>query len=176
MMPNNCGCGNFPEPFDYFMNITPTLPEFYYDVKSSEQRIKSMCLEISKVIEFLKYLAEKIGLLEGVKPEELQAAVDILNKKIADLEQKINTLTSVSQDWNICEGKATDSVEAHRDHFKLSTIYGFTVARLSAAIKTVDDLANSGLNCAGIACFGSKFDEMHDLKVPKKYMVGGYNE
>ncbi len=45
-MTNNCGCGNSSGTFDYFMNITPALPGVLLRCQSSEQRIKSMCLEI----------------------------------------------------------------------------------------------------------------------------------
>lgn len=45
-------------PFSGFTQFTGSLPSFYWDVYSSEQRIKHLCCELKKVTEYLDYLTE----------------------------------------------------------------------------------------------------------------------
>ena len=50
---------NFPiAPYGSFTEYTPALPQFYWDVYSAEQRIKHMCYEIEKCIDY----ADMLGL------------------------------------------------------------------------------------------------------------------
>ena len=48
------------EPYYAFTRYTPALPQFYWDVKSSEQRIHHMCHELHKLAAYCNYLAENI--------------------------------------------------------------------------------------------------------------------
>ena len=43
-------------PYASFTNFTPVLPAFYDDVYSPEQRIKAICMEIDKVIDYADML------------------------------------------------------------------------------------------------------------------------
>lgn len=43
-------------PYASYTNFTPALPAFYYDVYSSEQRIKAICMEIDKLINYADML------------------------------------------------------------------------------------------------------------------------
>lgn len=50
---------DFPiAPYGSFTEYTPALPQFYWDVYSAEQRIKHMCYEIEKCIDY----ADMLGL------------------------------------------------------------------------------------------------------------------
>lgn len=49
-------------PYGGFTTFTPTLPEFYWDVYSAEQRIKHICYELCKLAKYDDYLAEQLGL------------------------------------------------------------------------------------------------------------------
>lgn len=49
-------------PYGGFTKFTPTLPEFYWDVYSSEQRVKHICYELCKLARYDDYLAEQLGL------------------------------------------------------------------------------------------------------------------
>lgn len=49
-------------PYGGFTTFTPTLPEFYWNVYSSEQRIKHICYELCKLAKYDDYLAEQLGL------------------------------------------------------------------------------------------------------------------
>lgn len=48
-------------PFSGFTNFTNSLPSFYWDVYSSEQRIKHICHELCKFSEYADYLAKNIN-------------------------------------------------------------------------------------------------------------------
>lgn len=50
------------QPYWGFNLFTPAVPDFYWNVKSSEQRIKEICCELHKVIEYSNYLGENINL------------------------------------------------------------------------------------------------------------------
>lgn len=48
-------------PFSAFNFTTGSLPSFYWDVYSSEQRLKHMCYELCKLSEYSDYLADSIN-------------------------------------------------------------------------------------------------------------------
>lgn len=54
-------------PFIGFTDYTPTIPKMYWDVKSQEQRIKSMCELINKLICY----ADMLGTLENESREDI---------------------------------------------------------------------------------------------------------
>lgn len=49
-------------PYPLWNKFTPTLPTLYWDVDSHEERIKRICLELHKLIEYANYLGENINL------------------------------------------------------------------------------------------------------------------
>lgn len=49
-------------PFYGWTQFTPALPEFYWDVYSSEQRIKKICCELHKLCEYANMLGENINI------------------------------------------------------------------------------------------------------------------
>ena len=48
-------------PYTGFTNFTNSLPSFYWDVYSSEQRIKHICRELCKLSAYADYLANAIN-------------------------------------------------------------------------------------------------------------------
>lgn len=60
-------------PYPFWNAFTPTLPTLYWDVDSHEERIKRICLEISKIIAYSDYLAKAIDVEQPVI-KELQDA------------------------------------------------------------------------------------------------------
>lgn len=49
-------------PYFGFTQFTPALPEFYWNVYSSEQRIKHICYELCKLAAYDDYIAEQLNL------------------------------------------------------------------------------------------------------------------
>ena len=60
-------------PYPFWTQFTPTLPSLYWDVDSHEERIKRLCLELHKLIEYANYLGENIN-LDHETIKELQDA------------------------------------------------------------------------------------------------------
>jgi len=60
-------------PYPFWNKFTPTLPALYWDVDSHEERIKRICLELHKLVEYADYLGKNIN-LDHESIEQLQKA------------------------------------------------------------------------------------------------------
>ena len=49
-------------PYPFWTQFTPTLPSLYWDVDSHEERIKRICLELHKLVEYSNYLGDNINI------------------------------------------------------------------------------------------------------------------
>ena len=154
-------------PFGWITQGNPAVPEFYWNVVSNEQRWKFLCINLNALSKYVNAINNIITNLKIVTPDDLQKSINLINNSIQNVQQQLNDLQSQSDDWDITKGVPAPSVDAHRNAFKLSSPYAFTTFRLSKW-KTVNDLANCGLNCMGLACFGAVLDEMHTLTIPEK--------
>ena len=66
----------------------PTLPSFYWNVYSYEQRIKEIVIRLSRVIKYADYLGAHVNeLIELVN--NLSAKVDEMNDQLADLNKRL---------------------------------------------------------------------------------------
>lgn len=155
-------------PYGSYTAYTPALPSFYWDVYSSEQRIKKMCEELCRLAEYGKYLAESIDRIQAVSPEDFQAYQQYMRNVIADLRKEIYELSVGTMAWNVQHGRFTPSIQAQRDMFNDLTVHAITVKELNGLDMTVDSLANCGLNVRGLAVMSrwlvEKFDIPDDFK------------
>lgn len=55
-------------PYGAFTLATPTIPKFYWDVYSQEQRWKTICCELGKLIDY----ANAIGVQVNINTEQIQ--------------------------------------------------------------------------------------------------------
>lgn len=62
-------------PFARWTDFTPTIPEFYWDVYSSEERIKKICMEMHKLCEYANMLCDNLNIDRGLI-EELQTTFE----------------------------------------------------------------------------------------------------
>lgn len=84
--PAPVGVPPFPiTPFAVWTWSSPVIPEFYWNVYSAEQRIKSICKEIGKIESYLQYLVTKTN--ENII--ELHKRIDVLTERVAALEKKV---------------------------------------------------------------------------------------
>ena len=84
--PAPVGVPPFPiTPFAVWTWSTPVIPEFYWNIYSSEQRIKSICKEIGKIEAYLQYLVTKTN--ENII--ELHKRIDQLTERVATLENHV---------------------------------------------------------------------------------------
>lgn len=155
-------------PYSSYVASTPALPAFYWDVYSSEQRIKEICLELDKLASYGTYLAETIDRIQAVSPEEFASYQQEMRETIASLRTEIYELSVGVMSWNVQHGKFTSSTQAQRDMFNDLAVRAITVKKLSSLEMTVSDLANCGLSVRGLAVMSywlvDKFDLSDDFK------------
>ena len=155
-------------PYSSYVASTPALPAFYWDVYSSEQRIKEMCLELDKLASYGTYLAETIDSIQAVSPEEFAAYQQEMRETIASLRIEIYELSVGVMSWNVQHGKFTSSTQAQRDMFNDLAVHAITVKKLNSLEMTISDLANCGLSVRGLAVMSywlvDKFDLSDDFK------------
>ena len=149
-------------PYSAFVSSTPALPAFYWDVYSSEQRIKEMCKELCKLADYGTYLAETIDEIQAITPDEFKAYQQEVRETVANLRKEIYELSIGTESWNVQHGKLTSTTEAQRDMFNDLTVHAITVKTLNSLDMTVKDLADCGLNVRGLAVMSywlvQKFD------------------
>lgn len=150
-------------PYASFTNFTPVLPAFYYDVYSSEQRIKAICMEIDKLQNYADYLAGKISDLNIVSPDELSEAVQKLEDQISELKAEIANLAMGVLQWDVQHGDYRSTSEAQRDMFNDLAVHAITVKTLNSLDMTVKDLADCGLNVRGLAVMSYWLVEKFDM-------------
>ena len=155
-------------PYSSYVASTPALPAFYWDVYSSEQRIKEMCLELDKLASYGTYLAETIDRIQAVSPEEFATYQQEMRETIASLRIEIYELSVGVMSWNVQHGKFMSSTQAQRDMFNDLAVHAITVKKLNSLEMTVSDLANCGLSVRGLAVMSywlvDKFDISDDFK------------
>lgn len=164
MMKMNTSCNDDGKliPYSAFTAATPALPAFYWNVYSSEQRIKELCKELKKVVDYGTYLAETIDKIQAITPDEFKEYQQEVREAVANLRKEIYELSVGTESWNVQHGKFTSSTEAQRDMFNDLTAHAITVKTLNGLDMTVKDLADCGLNVRGLAVMSywlvQKFD------------------
>ena len=146
-------------PYGAFTTFTPTLPEFYWDVYSAEQRIKHICYELCKMKAYSDYLAERINELGEDVSIELKEMQENLDKQQREFHDEIIRLIEELQvgclQWNCQHGEFTGTVQAQRDMFNDVTVHSYNIEQLETVFNVldmnVDELANCGLNVKGFA-------------------------
>ena len=168
IMKTCCNDGRRMTPYSEFVSMTPALPSFYWDVYSSEQRIKDVCKELSKLADYGTYLAETIDEIQAITPDEFKAYQQDMRSVIADLRKEIYELSVGVMSWNVQHGRFTSSTQAQRDMFNDLAVHALTIKKLNSLEMTVSDLANCGLSVRGLAVMSywlvDKFDLSDDFQ------------
>lgn len=155
-------------PYSEFVSTTPALPTFYWDVYSSEQRIKELCKELKKLADYGTYLAETIDRIQAVSPEEFTTYQQEVRETVANLRKEIYELSIGTESWNVQHGRLTSTTEAQRDMFNDLSVHAITIKKLNSLEMTVSDLANCGLSVRGLAVMSywlvDKFDLSDDFQ------------
>lgn len=145
--------------FYHAYNVQKVLPAVYDDSLSYYELLCRIQCKLEEVIAFANQLAE----YQDVQDQALKDAVDglkalfedKLNRAVSQLTELINALEGSSLDWDVQQGKYTNTVEAMRDMFNDVTIHSYNVEQIEQIFDdldmTVDDLANCGLNVKGYA-------------------------
>ena len=117
-------------PFSVWTWSSPVIPNFYWNIYSAEQRIKSICKEIGRIEAYLQYLVdqtnknvievhnridaltERVAQLERHVEEEVARLDDLIAQLRADLEQEIKD----REDADDALGKRIDKEILDRTH------------------------------------------------------------
>lgn len=168
MMTTCCNDGKRMTPYSEYVSMTPALPAFYWDVYSSEQRIKEMCKELKKLADYGTYLAETIDEIHAITPYEFKEYQQEVRDTVANLRKEIYELSVGVMSWNVQHGKFTSSTQAQRDMFNDLTVHAITIKKLNSLEMTVSNLANCGLSVRGLAVMSywlvDKFDLSDDFQ------------
>ena len=163
-----CNDGKRMTPYSEFVSMTPALPSFYWDVYSSEQRIKELCKELKKLADYGTYLAETIDEIQAITPDEFKAYQQDMRSVIAGLRKEIYELSVGVMSWNVQHGRFTSSTQAQRDMFNDLAVHALTIKKLNSLEMTVSNLANCGLSVRGLAVMSywlvDKFDLSDDFQ------------
>lgn len=155
----------FPMPYWLgFTAGTPVIPSLYWNVKSAEQRWKEICCDLTKLIEYANQLAinenalhEHLNDIEGDVTLQIRNEFEIFEKKFDlfkfEIQNLINGIESSMSVWDVQQGEFKPAKDAMRDFFNDVTVEGYNIAdyRELGKWRSVDALANSGLNAAGWA-------------------------
>lgn len=137
-------CPTFPGFLGWIMQYPPTIPKFYWDVKSQEQRIKTMCCYINSLVEYV----DALNMQDAKNYADLHALIQATK---TELEQLIAELTLGQYQWDCQTGTYEPTQTAQRDMFNDVTVHAIDVADLAGLNLTVDELATCGLNVRGLA-------------------------
>ena len=137
-------CPTFPGFLGWIMQYPPTIPKFYWDVKSQEQRIKTMCCYINSLVEYV----DALNMQDAKNYADLHALIQATK---TELEQLIIELTLGQLQWDCQTGTYEPTQTAQRDMFNDVTVHAIDVADLAGLNLTVDELATCGLNVRGLA-------------------------
>lgn len=137
-------CPSFPGFLGWIMQYPPTIPKFYWDVKSQEQRIKTMCCYINSLVEYV----DALNMQDAKNYADLHALIQATK---TELEQLIAELTLGQLQWDCQTGTYEPTQTAQRDMFNDVTVHAIDVADLAGLNLTVDELATCGLNVRGLA-------------------------
>lgn len=78
-------------PFNAWTWTTPVIPQFYWNVYSSEQRIRQICTEIGKIQAYLSYFASNSNAAHWYLDERFTETETRLTKRIDALETELHT-------------------------------------------------------------------------------------
>lgn len=81
-------------PFPNWNLFTPTLPKFYWDVDSQEERIKRICLELHKLIEYVEMLCDNINIDHSLIDELQRALANI--EQLDEIDAKVQVLQATA--------------------------------------------------------------------------------
>ena len=88
-------------PFPYFRNFvygTPVIPDIYWNAYSNEERIKKLCCEYAKLIEFTDSMVDTVNSQYEAVQDINNNIADIINQAIEDGEFD-SVISDVVQAW-----------------------------------------------------------------------------
>lgn len=115
--------------FTYVMKSNPTLPKFYWEVKSQEQLIMHLCCYLDKLKDYVNSIVEYIEGLED-RIENLEEAVSVIPGMQHDIAVIKETLQALAQNalvYDVTTGLYRPSMATSRRMWQAGHYYGMTV-------------------------------------------------
>ena len=75
-------------PFPYFSSFTvspPVIPDYYWNVYSQEERIKSICMRLERLVAFVDAMVDTVN-KQYEMIRELKETIEEINKRLQALE------------------------------------------------------------------------------------------
>jgi len=147
----DCECGpqTLPVPgpigtFAGFTASTPVLPAMYWDVYSAEQRWKTMCCNLKKLIEYSESIATEVNNISAGQTDLIEEKINELlvpiNTRLAILEEALNTLINSLVVYDPTKGVYTNSVNQSRRMMQILSTPNDSMRSVAAtSTMTVDE-------------------------------------
>lgn len=123
----------FIPPFSFVMKANPTLPKFYWEVRSQEQLIGYLCCYLDALKDYVN------GLIDTINDHEKRIeALEEEVKKFPELERRIDALWALMQalaqnalTYDVTMGLYRPSMATSRRAWQAGHVYGMTVDDLA---------------------------------------------
>lgn len=158
------------------------IPEIFGQALSYEDQILTLIHWVTSTLADVEYVSEDdLTALDAKLTAAIQAvaagAADDLVRAVAELERQIDNIAQGSQLWDVSVGSYRDNQLVMREAARFVAVHALTVAQVGAMDITVEQLADSGLNCWGLAVLGvwlvDKGFTLPERFTPQPHTTGG---
>ena len=164
--------------------FTPRLqiPEIFGQALSYEDQILTLIHWVTSTLADIEYVSEDdLTALDAKLTAAIQAvaaeSADDLAHAVAELERQIDNIAKGSQLWDVSVGSYRDNQLVMREAARFVAVHALTVGQVGAMDMTVEQLADSGLNCWGLAVLGvwlvDKGFTLPERFTPQTHEIGG---
>lgn len=158
------------------------VPEIFGQALSYEDQILTLIHWVTSTLADIEYVSEEdLTALDAKLTAAIQAvaagSADDLARAVAELERQIDNIAQGSQLWDVSVGSYRDNQLVMREAARFVAVHALTVAQVGAMDMTVEQLADSGLNCWGLAVLGvwlvDKGFTLPERFTPQPHTTGG---
>lgn len=135
------------------------IPEIFGQALSYEDQILMLIRWVTSTLADIEYVSEDdLTALDTKLTAAIQAvaagSAEDLARAVADLERQIDNISKGSQLWDVTVGSYRDNQLTMREAARFVAVHALTVEQVGTMDMTVEQLADSGLNCWGLAVLG----------------------
>lgn len=158
------------------------IPEIFGQALSYEDQILTLIHWVTSTLADVEYVSEDdLKTLDAKLTAAIQAvaagAADDLARAVAELERQIDNIAQGAQLWDVSVGSYRDNQLAMREAARFVAVHALTVRQVGSMDMTVEQLADSGLNCWGLAVLGvwllDKGFTLPERFTPQSHATGG---
>lgn len=131
----------FP-PIRGWMDYTPVIPKFYWDVHSAEEGVKNLSREVDKILHYLDIIQRIVNANDSYLQSEIDSIFNTLTsiqEQIEYLNDAIGSITDDLPTYDVTQGKYVDSREAMRNLYRELAVFGLRETQIEDW--TVEQLA-----------------------------------